>query len=73
MILLPEHLKWQAYDINSTIQYMVERITTPLRYALDTEGFQNIIDDVEFQLNAGLLRSPREVEVVLIINGRVSV
>ena len=73
MVLLPEHLKWEAHDINSRIQYMVERITTPLRYALDTEGFQNIIDDVEFQLNAGLLRSPREVEVLLIINGRVSV
>ena len=52
---------------------MVQRITTPLRYEPDTEGFRNIIDDVESQLHEGLLRNPREVEVLLIINGEVSV
>ena len=73
MVLLPEHLKWQAHDINRLIQYMVEEITIPLRYESNTGEFQNIIDDVEFQLHAGLLRNPREVEVLLIINARVSV
>ena len=73
MVLLPEHLKCQTRNINSRIQYMVERITTPLRHEPDTEGFQNIIDDVEFQLHAGLLHNPREVEVLLIINAKVSV
>ena len=52
---------------------MVQEITTPLRYDPDTEGFQSIIDDVESQLHEGLLRNPREVEVLLIINGEVSV
>ena len=52
---------------------MVQIITTPLRYEPDTEGFRDIIDDVEFQLQAGFLRNPREVEVLLIVNARVSV
>ena len=73
MLLLPDHLIWHAQYFNHAIQNMVERITTPLRDDPDTEGFQNIIDDVEFQLLAGLLRNPREAEVQLIVNGRVSV
>ena len=73
MVLLPEHLSWQAHHIDSRIQNMVKSIIEPLRYVPDAEGFQDIIDDVESQLHAGLLRTPREVEVVLIINGRVSV
>lgn len=72
-LLLREHLSWRANYFNGSIQSMVQSITTPLRYEHDTEGFQDIIDDVEFQLHAGLLRNPREVEVLLIINARVSV
>ena len=73
MVLIPEHLKWQARDNDRLIQYMVEEIIIPLRYGYNTGEFQNIIADVEFQLHAGLLRNPREVEVLLIINARVSV
>lgn len=71
--LLREHLNWHANYFNSSIQSMVQRITTPLRHEPDTEGFRDIIDDVESQLHEGLLRNPREVEVLLIINGEVSV
>ena len=72
-VLLREHLDWYANYFNGSIQNMVQIITTPLRYEPDTEGFRDIIDDVEFQLQAGFLRNPREVEVLLIVNARVSV
>ena len=72
MVLLPYHLESHAQYSDDTIQYMVASITTPLRDDPNTEGFHDIIDDVEARLRVGLLRNPREVEVVLIINGKVS-
>ena len=52
---------------------MIDSVTTPLRDNPHTEGFLSVIAYVELQLHAGLLHNPREVEVMLIINGRVSV
>ena len=69
---LSDHLNWHARYLNRAIQYTIDEVTTPLRGDPVTEGFQHIIDDVEFQLHAGLLRNTREVEIMLIINGRVS-
>ena len=73
MEALADHLNWHARYLNHAIQYTIDEVTTPLRGDPVTEGFQHIIDDVEFQLHAGLLRNTREVEIMLIINGRVSI
>ena len=71
-MLLSDHLNWQA-RYNRAIPYTIDEVTTPLRKDSVTDGFQHIIDDVELQLHAGLLRNTREVEIMLIINARVSV
>ena len=70
---LSDHLNWHARYLNNAIQYTIDEVTTPLRGNAVTEGFLHIIDDVEFQLHAGLLRNIREVEIMLIINGKVSI
>ena len=72
MGLVPYHLEWHAQYSDDPIQYMVACITTPLRDDPKTEGFHDIIGDVEARLRGGLLRNPREVEVMLIINVKVS-
>ena len=71
-MLVPYHLEWHAQYFDDPIQYMVASITTPLRDDPNTEGFHNIIGDVEARLRMGLLRNPREVEAMLVINGKVS-
>lgn len=73
MVLLPHPLQWNAQYFDNPIQYMVASITAPLRDDPNTDGFHDIIYDAESRLHAGLLRNPREVEVLLLVNGKVSV
>ena len=72
MVLVPYHLEWHAQYSDDPIQYMVASITTPLKDDPKTERFHDIIGCVEARLRVGLLRNPREVEVMLIISGKVS-
>ena len=71
IVLLTECLNWHTPD--RAIQDMAGGIITPLREDPRLEEFHNIVVDVEVLLHAGLLQNPREVEVMLIIHGRVSV
>ena len=71
IVLLTEPLNW--HTPNRATQDMAGGIITPLREDPRLEGFHKIVDDVEVLLHADVLRNPREVEVMLIIHGRVSV
>ena len=51
---------------------MIGAITEPLKCEPGIEAFHENVVEVEFRLNAGLLRNPREVEAMLKSSGRVS-
>lgn len=51
---------------------MLETIIEPLKCEAGIEAFHENAVQVQFQLCAGLLRNPREVEVTLKSSGRVS-
>ena len=50
---------------------MLGHFIKPLKTQNGTEALQNVIVDTEFQVSAGLLRSPREVEVALTSSAKV--
>ena len=70
--LLPEHLACYAQSYAADIQDMIETIIEPLKCKAGIEAFHENVVAAEFQLRAGLLRYPREVEVTLKSSGRVS-
>ncbi|KAL2041813.1 hypothetical protein N7G274_005597 [Stereocaulon virgatum] len=68
--LLPEHLACYAQSNTANIQDMIGTIIEPLKNEAGIEAFHEIVVEAEFQLRAGLLRYPREVEVTLKTNSR---
>ncbi|KAL9637980.1 MAG: hypothetical protein Q9164_001861 [Protoblastenia rupestris] len=63
--LLPDHFAWYAREKRENITHMLGHFIKPLKTQNGIEALQNVIVDTEFQVSAGLLRSPREVEVAL--------
>jgi hypothetical protein len=51
---------------------MIEMMIEPLKCEAGIEAFRENVVGAEFQLCAGLLRNPREVEVTLKSSSRVS-
>ena len=54
------------------IQHMIRTITRPLQEERGIKAFHDIVVDAESQINRGLLLEPREVEVILLSNAKVS-
>ena len=71
-LLLDLHFAWYARNEQGLIKDIVTNITMPLRMSRGIEALHDHVVDTEFQLRSGLLRSAREVEVALILGGRVS-
>ena len=51
---------------------MIVTITQPLRKHRGLEAFRDQVIDIENQLRNGLLQDPRDVEVLLLLSGKVS-
>ena len=51
---------------------MIVTITKPLRKHRGIEAFRGQVIDIENQLRNGLLQNPRDVEVLLLLSGKVS-
>ena len=61
-----------AQNSAPNVEHMIESITEPLRQHRGIEAFRDQVIDIEMQIRNGLLQNPREVEVVLILSGKVS-
>ncbi len=69
---LPGAMVSNAQNSAPNVEHMIESITRPLRQHRGIEAFRDQVIDIEMQLRNGLLRNSREVEVVLILSGKVS-
>jgi hypothetical protein len=69
---LPGALISNAQAREPLVEHMINAIIHPLQQQRGIEAFRDQVSEAEAQLHNGLLRSPREVEVVLISNGKVS-
>ena len=54
------------------VEHMIVTITEPLRNHRGIEAFREQVIDIENQLRNGLLQNPRDVEVSLLLSGKVS-
>lgn len=62
----------QPLQQHRDIEHMIETITQPLRKHRGIEAFCDQVIDIEMQLRNGLLQTPRDVEVSLLLSGKVS-
>lgn len=68
----PTHLPWYAQNHVTNIEEMLKTVIHPLQCCDGIEGLRGSIDLTVTELRGGSLRSVREVEVSLILNGKVS-
>ena len=54
------------------VEHLIETITQPLRRHRGIEAFRDQVIDIENQLRNGLLQDARDVEVLLLLSGKVS-
>ena len=69
---LPGALISNAQGREPIVEHMINAIIYPLQQQRGIEALRDQVSDAEAQLHNGLLRNPREVEVVLISSGKVS-
>ena len=69
---LPGALISNAQGREPIVEHMINAIIHPLQQQRGIEALRDQVSDAEAQLHNGLLRNPREVEVVLISSGKVS-
>lgn len=69
--LLPDHFVWFANFNENSLEPMINSITQPLQWQTGIEEFRDVINDAELQIRGGLLRNPWEVEVTLVLTGKV--
>ena len=69
---LPGALISNAQGREPIVEHMINTIIHPLQQQRGIEALREQMSDAEAQLHNGLLRNPREVEVVLISSGKVS-
>lgn len=68
----PTHLPWYAQNHVTNIEEMLKTVIHPLQCCDGIEGLRGSIDLTVTELRDGSLRSVREVEVSLILNGKSS-
>lgn len=69
---LPGALVLNAQSRAPIVDHMIETITQPLQKHRGIEAFCDQVIDIEMQLLNGLLQTPRDVEVSLLLSGKVS-
>ena len=62
----------QPLQQNRNIEHMIVTITQPLRKHRGIEAFRDQVIDIENQVRNGLLQNPRDIEVSLLLSGKVS-
>ena len=70
--LFPNHLPWYAQNHLTNIEELSRTIIRPLQHCDGIEALHDSIGYTAMDLKSGSLRSVREVEVSLILNGKVS-
>lgn len=69
---LPGAMVSNAQNRAPIVEHMIMTITQPLRKHRGLEAFRDQVIDIENQLRNGLLQDPRDVEVLLLLSGKVS-
>ena len=61
-----------AQNRSCIVEHLIETITQPLQKHRGIEAFLDQVIDIENQLGNGLLQNSRDVEVLLLLSGKVS-